>query len=314
MDAPDLSAETGFRGLRVLEPGLYTLIVDFGRPRTRSLGVPVGGAADRTSLALGNALVGNPVDAPALEMSLAGPFVEATCELACVVYGAAFSLHSDCRPWGILQAGKTFTLAAGERLHVEGPSRGMRAYLCVRGGLGANAILGSRSSLVPLAAGAELACQPSRIRARYFPSPFAPDSEAISLRVLPGPQSGWFDLADFVSREFTVGQASNRMGIRLQSTTLSVPARQLTSEPVCPGAVQVTSDGQCIILGVDGQTIGGYPKIAQVISADLDRVGQFRPGERIGFQTVSLNEACKLHRKKNALLNKWVVRLQNSFF
>src|SRR5262249_15069874 len=97
--------------LRVLEPGLQTLVVDFGRPHSRSLGVPVGGAADRTSLALGNALVGNPPDAAALEFCLSGPTLEAQCELACVVYGAPFELQSNRQK---LTVGKTFTLHTKE--------------------------------------------------------------------------------------------------------------------------------------------------------------------------------------------------------
>src|SRR5712664_674142 len=101
--------------LRVLEPGLYTLVVDFGRPHHRSLGVPIGGAADRTSLSLGNALVGNPPDAAALEINLAGPTLEAGCNLACVVYGAPFALRSDRQE---LSVGKTFTFHAGERLRI----------------------------------------------------------------------------------------------------------------------------------------------------------------------------------------------------
>src|SRR5438874_10635985 len=105
--------------LRVLDAGLHTLVVDFGRPRWRSLGVPVGGAADRFALAVGNALVGNPPDAAALEISLAGPTVQADCPLACVVYGAPFPLASDRQT---LVAGKTFTLQAGETLHVGGTS------------------------------------------------------------------------------------------------------------------------------------------------------------------------------------------------
>src|SRR5439155_4241204 len=93
--------------LRVLDPGLYSLVVDFGRPSCRSLGVPVGGAADRTSLALGNALVGNPPDAAALEITLAGPTLRAACELACVLYGAPFAMTSDRQR---LTAYTTFTL------------------------------------------------------------------------------------------------------------------------------------------------------------------------------------------------------------
>src|SRR5438132_6767784 len=102
--------------LRVLDPGLYTLVVDFGRPRFRSLGVPTGGAADRAALALGNALVGNPPDAAALEVALAGPTLRADCDLGAVVFGAPFRLGPD-RP---LTVGTTFTWRAGEVLRIGG--------------------------------------------------------------------------------------------------------------------------------------------------------------------------------------------------
>src|SRR5207253_3927202 len=117
--------------LTVLEPGLCTLVVDCGRPYTRSLGVPVGGAADRSALAIGNALVGNPASAAALEITLAGPTLEAQDELACVVYGAPFTLESGRQA---LQAGQTFTLQPGEVLRIGATAHGMRAYFCVRGG------------------------------------------------------------------------------------------------------------------------------------------------------------------------------------
>ena len=107
--------------LKLLHPGLCTLVVDRGRPHYRSLGVPVGGAADRTALALGNALVGNPPDAAALEVALAGPTLVADAELACVLFGAPFDMASDRRP---LTAGKTFTLHAGEVLHIGGTATG----------------------------------------------------------------------------------------------------------------------------------------------------------------------------------------------
>src|SRR5947209_11034498 len=146
--------------LRVVEPGLFTLVVDLGRPGWRSLGVPVGGAADRAALMLGNALVGNPPGAAALEITLAGPTLEAGCDLAAVVFGAPFLLTSDRQE---LTAGTTFTLTADERLHVGGTPEGARGYLCVRGGLGVPEILGSRSGLAPLAAGVELPCRPGMI-------------------------------------------------------------------------------------------------------------------------------------------------------
>src|SRR6516164_8736402 len=112
--------------LKVATPGLQTLVVDFGRLDHRHLGVPVSGAADRFSLAIGNALVGNPPHAAALEISLAGPTLEADNELACVVFGAPFSLTSDRQD---LQAGKTFSLQGGESLQIGGTPTRMRGYL-----------------------------------------------------------------------------------------------------------------------------------------------------------------------------------------
>src|SRR5213075_716596 len=116
----------------------------------------------------------------------------------------------------------------------------------------------------------------------------------------------------FLTQEFTVTPASNRMGLRLDSEPVKLAGRELVSEPVCPGTVQVTRDGQCIVLGVDGQTIGGYPKIAQVISADLDKLGQLRPHEGIHFVRVFLEEAEQLHREKQMELRSWLTRLRET--
>jgi antagonist of KipI len=301
--------------LRILEAGLCTLVVDFGRPGSRSLGIPVGGAADRTSLALGNGLVGNAADAAGLEISLAGPTLQATCELACVVQGAPFELASGRRR---LVVGKTFTLEPDDVLRIGGTPRGMRAYICIRGGIQEPVILGSRSSLEPLRDGAELACRPDRIQGRFL-SPASEVPGPRVLRVLEGPQASWFPGHDFfaggenpTAPPFRVSPANNRMGVRLLGKPLAVPGRELLSEPVSPGSVQVTHDGQCIILGVDGQTIGGYPKIAQVICADLDALGQLRTGEEVVFRRVTLKEAEAAYRKKRAELREWLLRLRTA--
>jgi antagonist of KipI len=310
--------------LRVLDPGLYTLVVDFGRPHCRSLGVPVGGAADRTSLAIGNALVGNPPDAAGLEITLAGPTLEAECELACVVYGAPFELTSDRHR---LRDGRTFTLCPGERLRIGGTRTRVRAYLCVQGGLQTPLVLNSRSGLQPVRADEELPCSPGRIHPRSAPMSlnWRRESERLAswpdkpfLQIVDGPQADWFPKDLLVPENqvtpplFAIRQESNRMGLRLQGAPLSVPERELVSEPVCPGAVQVTRDGQCIILGVDGQTIGGYPKIAQVVSADLDELGQLRPGSQLYFERISLDRAADLYRRKQAELRAWLIRLRTS--
>jgi antagonist of KipI len=295
--------------LRVLHPGLASRIVDAGRPHTRALGVPVGGAADPLSLALGNALVGNEPTAAALEIALVGPRLRAEVELAGVVYGAPFDLASSHQA---LQTGKTFTLQEGEELYIASTGVGMRAYLCIRGGLQTPLVLGSRSGLDMIRAGDALPCAAGRIHARFLREAGPVLGDAYVLRVLTGPQADWFDTAEFYAQEFTVAPASNRMGLRLQGRPLGVPARELVSEPVAPGAVQVTRDGQCIVLGVDGQTIGGYPKVAHVIRADLHLLGQLRPGNRLRFMVVTLEEAIALSRSAEAQRHAWLLRLRLS--
>lgn len=291
--------------LRVVEPGLYTLLVDHGRPGSRSLGVPLGGAADRAALALGNALVGNPPDTPALEISLTGPTLDTTSDVACVLYGAPVDASTNRRP---LREGWTFTLRSRETLRIGGVREGMRVYLCIRGGLRTQRLLGSASGLAPLRAGDELDCESTETKTISFRPPLPPDHDPETLRILDGPQADWFDRSAFMSQSFRVRPESNRMGLRLSGIPLVLPPRELTSEPVCPGTVQVTRDGQCIILGVDGQTIGGYPKVAQVIRADLDRVGQLRPGETLRFRCVTLDEAEAAYHRRRRWLNEWVTR------
>jgi biotin-dependent carboxylase-like uncharacterized protein len=271
--------------------------------------VPVGGAADRFALAIGNALVGNPPDAAALEISLNGPNLASDSELACVLYGAPFEVTLNGTVW---EAGKTFTLRPGEELRIGGTPHGVRAYLCVHGGLQTPIVLGSRSSLEPLRAGAELPCQPGVIHVRHFEHDFAWNAEPRLLRAVDGVQADWFNLGEFYPQAFIVTPASNRMGLRLRGEALTLPERELISEPVCPGSVQVTRDGQCILLGVDGQTIGGYPKIAQVVSADLDKLAQLRPGEQVRFQRVPLETAEALYRAKQAELREWITRLRTA--
>jgi len=292
--------------LHVVEAGLSTWVVDAGRENYRSLGVPVGGAADRGALALGNGLVGNPQDAAALEINFVGPTLRAECALACVLYGAPFEM---LRGGQILAAGTTFTLQPGQDLKIGGTPKGARGYLCVRGGIQTILVLGSRSALQPLRIGDNLPCEPGSIHRRFLPDNPLQETDLFTLRALPGPQANWFEGQNFFARTFQVRPASNRMGLRLQGEPLRLPEKQLVSEPVCPGSVQVTGDGQCIVLGVDGQTIGGYPKIAQVISADLDKVGQMRPGDTIRFTRVTLPEAIELHHHRQALLRTWLLRL-----
>ena len=300
--------------LIVLDPGLASRIVDMGRPRSRNLGVPVGGAADRRSLALGNSLVGNPPDAAALEITLLGPRLRADADVGCIVFGAPFTkkVSGPFFQERVLTPFSTFPLYAGEELHLGGASLGARAYLCVRGGFHAPEILKSRSALRPICQDEILHCDASTVGTRSCP-PLQPDFTDVStVAVLPGLQAEWFNDSEFFDQTLVVSTESNRMGLRLKGNPLTMPIRAMVSEPVCPGAIQVTTDGQTIVLGVDGQTIGGYPKIAQVIQADLDVLGQLRPGQQVRFIKLTLDEAIRRARAGQAELREWALRLRLS--
>jgi antagonist of KipI len=294
--------------LRVREPGLFSLLVDLGRQHSRHLGVPLGGAADRTAFALGNALVGNRPDAVALELTLAGPTLEALHPTACVVFGSPFQCSIDSRE---IAAGTTFTLEAGEVLRVGGTACGVRGYLCVAGGFSAAEVLGSCSALESLRAGKELMCPASRTESRSLPAEVCGLSAGTKcLRVFDGPQRDWFADESFFTHEYEVSAASNRMGLRLKGSPLARRAGELISEAVASGAVQVTNDGLPVVLGVDGQTIGGYPKIAHVIRADLDLLAQLRAGDRVRFARVTPEQAEEAARERAAFLKMWLIRLQ----
>src|SRR5215472_8312223 len=192
--------------LRVLDPGLHSLIVDAGRPRSRSLGVPLGGAADYFSMAIGNALVGNPPDYAAVGITLAGPTLQAEQDVACVVYGAPFEIarsHSSTGPKRkkqVICTGKTFTLRSGNTLRIGGTRSRLRAYLCVHGGITNVPILDSRTALEPLKVGELVPCQSSVSRTRWIEDHNPPKSAPASLRVVDGPQADWFAPDDLTRR------------------------------------------------------------------------------------------------------------------
>ena len=290
---------------RVEQPGSFSLLVDQGRPHHRSLGVPIGGAADRAALAIGNALVGNQPNTVALEITLAGPTLTATADHACVVVGASFTVtvagHEQ-------PCGTTFVVREGERLEIGTAETGLRGYLCVAGGLESPVRLGSGSAWQPISGGAVLECRPGLLSRRFVHVDLY-DDELHTLRLVRGRHVPLLADADLAGREFTVSSESNRMGLRLEGGPLPPPDEEPPSAPVCPGTVQLTNQGQVIVLGVDAQTVGGYPCIAHVISADLDKLAQFCPGDPVQFAWVELDEATRLYRVRQAWLQEWVTRL-----
>jgi antagonist of KipI len=298
--------------VEVLQPGTFSLLVDAGRPGTRHLGVPLGGAADVAAYSIGNALAGNDAGAVALEMTLSGPNLRADHDISACIFGAPFQFHVDGQP---ISTGCLFHWRAGETLRVGGAERGARAYICVSGGFQVKPILGGRTAFAPLAVGDKLECNVSSTAGRSLAHTDAATALGISFdpgvfRIVEGPQANWFDLSTFLRHSYAVSTESNRMGVRLTGERLVRPERELTSEAVTPGAIQITNEGLPIILGVDGQTIGGYPKIAHIIRADLDRLGQLRPGDLIRFERVSHEQAEQLAIDRRRRLLRWTAALR----
>jgi antagonist of KipI len=287
-------------GLVVINPGLSTTIQDLGRTGYREWGVPVGGAFDRGAAAEANALVGNPPGCAVLELTLFGGVYEARAPLALALAGArlAASIAVDGEPARSLVVPQSFSLAPGERLTLGGVAVGARAYLAVKGGWRTPLVLGSRSREERLKPSDWLDAAPGSVPGRHPVAPIGQTPAGSPLRIIDGPDATLaIGLDAWAKARFRVSPHINRMGVRLEGPPLAVEAAaDRISTPVAPGALQIAG-GQVIILGVACGTMGGYPHVAHVISADLDRTGQLRPGDTLEFQRVSLHEARRVDRE-----------------
>lgn len=286
--------------IHVLQPGFLTTVQDLGRPGYAHLGVSASGAADALSLRAANLLVGNPEGAAALEMTLVGGAFEFEEDTVAALAGSDFGLPL----W------EPFVIRAGETLRCGPTCSGARCYLAVRGGIEVPLVMGSASTHLMTAlggfegralkkgdvlrTGGAARCPPARTG--VHPPPLAP-----VLRATPGPQAEWYP-GNFWGVEYRVTEESNRMGLRLDGPPLTRHAGHMLTEGVSLGAVQVPPEGQPIILFVEHQTTGGYPKIANVISAGMHSLGQLRPRDAVCFERVAFERALELLAGQEAWL------------
>jgi antagonist of KipI len=302
--------------LTVEAPGLFTTVQDLGREGFGPMGVSASGAADAVSLRIGNRLVGNSQGAAALEMTLVGGVFTFERTAVIAVTGGDFGASLDGMA---LPMWTSILVPGGETVRFGASRSGARAYLCVRGGIAVEPFLGSASTHVLSGLGGfegralrkgdrvELGAANSHFRTRSLSATALENLRPQKvIRITAGPQSDWFGESSWrtlCTNAFRVNEQSNRMGIRLQGPPISLDAsREMITEGVPLGAVQVTPSGQPIILLVEQQTTGGYPKIANVISADLHSLGQLRPRDEIRFERVEMSEARSLLIQQEALL------------
>jgi antagonist of KipI len=303
--------------LVVESAGFQTTVQDFGRQGYGVLGVSASGAADPVALRLGNLLLENEPGAPALEMTLTGgTFLFPDGAVICLA-GANFGAQLD---GNALEMWRPHAILPGKHLVLGATRDFARCYLCVAGGVGVADFLGSASTHLVSGLGGwegralrkgdvlQIGRLEKNIRRRKLrPGVLDELKPEKILRVTRGPQ---FDLfADEARKElrrgeFVVSEESNRMGLRLDGPRLAARGNaEMISEGAPLGAIQVTPSGQAIILFVEQQTTGGYPKIANVIAADLHCVGQLRPRDAIRFEEVSLAEARALWIERLKLLS-----------
>lgn len=310
--------------VRVLVAGALTTVQDLGRPGHAHLGVSASGAADPVSLRLANRLAGNPEGAGALEMTLLGGTFAFEAPSLVALTGSDFAAAIEGARPRALPRFRAQAIEPGELLKIGATRQGARAYLAIRGGIDVPRVLGSRSThlmtgmgglegralrqgdLLQLGVGQErpigaLSVAEAEIDAILFRR---------ELRTTPGPEAREFSpesLASFEGSWYEVREEADRMGIRLKGPLLRrMEPRSMTTEGVCLGMVQVPEGGEPIVLFIEQQTTGGYPRIASVISADLPALGQLRPRDRVRFRRVTLAEAHALLREQEALLARAV--------
>lgn len=325
---------------KILRAGFLTSVQDLGRIGFREFGVSLGGALDSHALRVANLLVGNDESEAGLEITLGGLRIRFDDERTVAWCGGEFDVRVGSTS---LPAGHATFISAGEELIVNPPKRGCRSWLTISGGIAVPIVLGSRSTdlrgnfggldgrplrdgeLVPLGkirrspAFATLRRGRQTAATEKVSSWSAPvdwtttAKENPVLRIVRGAEWDRFIASSHLaltSHPFAVSPDSDRMGARLDGPELKRNEDvDLVSEAVAPGTIQVPPSGKPIVLLGDCQTIGGYPKIAHVITVDLPVAAQLRAGDTVRFQEISLADAHRLLCERERELERFRIGL-----
>ncbi len=306
------------KAFKVLTPGAFTTVQDSGRFGYQRMGIPVSGTLDRFACQVANLLVGNSPDAAVLEITVMGPRLEFLSETHIALAGAQMGMTLNDDP---VSGWQSIRVSPDDVLDIHQVTSGCRAYLAISGGIDVPRVMGSRSTYVggrmggfngrPLKIDDVLECGESTglDTPRHLPREWVPAyPENIVLRVIPGPQDDFFreGLDTLFSSDYLVTAKADRMGYRLQGPDISPLEHMppsIISEPSMPGGIQIPADRQPIVLFVE-QTVGGYTKIATVISPDLARLAQAVPGDTVSFESVGLETAHKIYKEEAARLDR----------
>ncbi|MEM3580721.1 MAG: biotin-dependent carboxyltransferase family protein [Candidatus Bathyarchaeia archaeon] len=292
---------------QVLKPGFFTTVQDLGRYGYLKYGVPISGAMDSFSMIVANLLVGNNPNDACLEITLIGPELQALADTQIALTGGKISVEINGEEASMWQ---TLTVRKGDVVSVRKVESGCRCYLSIRGGINTPIVLGSRSTYVRGRFGGidgrqlkfgdiieGFSVPPIDVVFRMLENLVPHFGDSFTVHVVLGPQADMFTeggIETFLSNPYRVTIDSDRMGYRLEGPAIQHKGKaDIVSDALLPGAVQVPRDGKPIIIMRDAQTTGGYPKIAAVITPDLDRLGQAKPNDIIRFSEITLEDARK---------------------
>ncbi len=296
----------------VLRSGINTTFQDKGRFHMQHLGVTPGGCMDLVSFSIANALVGNTSDEGVLEFAYQGPLlklIKGKTKIA-ITGNVLFQIIKSNQETINGECNRTYALEDGDQIDILATKQSAYGYMALEGGFDIKPFCKSVSILSRAQIGPnegkkikindKINIKINSKNKKDFLTK-VPNNSKSTIRVLKGPQFDYFSnesQKNFFSKEYTITNLTDRMGMRLEGTTIrNTVSTNIRSEGITKGAIQVPADGQPIVLLTDYPTIGGYPKIANVISADYHLLAQKIPEEKILFQNVELQEAEQLYKE-----------------
>ena len=296
----------------VLRPGINTTFQDKGRFHMQHLGVTPGGCMDLESFSIANALVGNSLNTGVLEFAYQGPLlklIKGRAKIA-ITGNVFFQVIKSNQQTISGECNRTYILDQGDQIDILATKKSAYGYMALEGGFDIKSFCQSVSILSRAEIGPNegkkikindrITIKVNNKNEKNF-STKVPNKNKNIIRVLKGSQFDYFSKEsqkDFFSKEYKISNLTDRMGMRLEGTVMkNIVNTNIRSEGITKGAIQVPADGQPIILLTDYPTIGGYPKIANVTSADYNLLIQKAPGEKIFFELIKLREAEQLYKE-----------------
>jgi biotin-dependent carboxylase-like uncharacterized protein len=285
----------------VVQPGILTTFQDLGRFGQSHLGLTSGGPADKQAYLWANRLLNNPEHSPVLEINFGGLKLIANRSTTISVTGAnaPLTINGDAK-----ESWRSHHVNADDEIEIGYATNGCRSYLAVFEGFLVEPQFNSVATVIREKVGGSNGCAVAAGELLYYKQTSKQTlyalkikdipsyTDSLTIQVITGYQHALFErveLAKFFSSEYQVSAQCDRMGYRITGPAIQSGISQLLSEGICKGAIQIPPDGQPIILSVDRQTIGGYPKLGSVLSLDLDLLMQSSQGAKISFEPISIH-------------------------